>query len=149
MSHALPLAMLIELAQNKTDDASRRLGQLQSLQTGARQKLALLQEYRQEYADKLQAQMRAGVPSARWRNFQHFIGSLEGAIEQQRAIADEADTRLAHGRTDWQQNKRRLSSFGTLAVRVRQQQARLLQQREQRDSDEHAARQFRLRSVTD
>ncbi|MDY7548034.1 flagellar export protein FliJ [Glaciimonas sp. CA11.2] len=149
MSNTLPLAMLIELAQNKTDESTRRLGQLQNAHTSAAQKLALLLEYRQEYYDKLQAQMRDGVPSARWRNFQHFIGTLDGAIDQQSAIAAQADTRLSNGRIDWQQNKRRLSSFGTLAERNRQRQLGIINKREQRDSDEHAARQFQLRTATD
>ena len=79
MPNTLPLAMLIELAQNKTDEASRRLGQLQRAQISATQKLELLVQYRQEYCDQLQLQMQDGVPSSRWRNFQHFIGTLDGA----------------------------------------------------------------------
>jgi len=150
MPHALPLAMLIELTQNKTDDATRRLGQLQSAQISAQEKLKLLMQYRQEYCVKMQAQMQDGVAAAHWQNFQHFIATLDGAIDQQRAVAAQADTRLAHGRSDWQHQKRRLNSFGTLAERVRQQQAVVLNRREQRDSDEHAARQFQLRAtVTD
>ena len=150
MQHALPLAMLIELTQTKTDDATRRLGQLQSAQTSAQEKLTLLIEYRQEYCMRMQAQRQEGIPAAQWQNFQHFIATLDGAIEQQRAVAAQAVTRLAHGRVDWQHQKRRLNSFGTLAERVRQQQAVVLNRREQRDSDEHAARQFQLRAtVTD
>ncbi|WP_211468043.1 flagellar export protein FliJ [Collimonas silvisoli] len=147
MSKTLPLAMLIELAQNKTDDATRRLGQLQRAQVSAAEKLEMLIRYRQEYYDQLQSQMQDGVSSSRWRNFQHFIATLDGAIEQQRAVAKQADSRLAHGRSDWQQNKRRLSSFDTLAERVKQQQAQLFNKREQHASDEHAARQFRLRMI--
>lgn len=147
MPNTLPLAMLIELAQNKTDEATRRLGQLQRAQIGAAQKLELLIQYRQEYCDQLQLQMQGGVSSSRWRNFQHFIGTLDGAIEQQRAVAAQADTRLAHGRSDWQSNKRRLNSFDTLAERVKQQQAQQANKREQRASDEHAARQFRMRML--
>lgn len=147
MSTTLPLAMLIELAQNKTDEASRRLGQLQRAQIGAAEKLEMLIHYRQEYYDQLQSQMQGGLPSSSWRNFQHFIATLDSAIEQQRAVASQADSRLAHGRSDWQQNKRRLSSFDTLAERARQQQAQLANKREQRSSDEHAARQFRQRML--
>jgi flagellar FliJ protein len=146
MVQKLPLAMLIELAQNKTDEATRRLGQLQSAHTSAAGKLELLLQYRQEYLEQLNGQMRDGVPSSYVRNFQHFIGTLDGAIEQQRALTVQADTRLGHGRSDWQHNKRRLSSFDTLADRVRQQEVRALSTQEQRDSDERAARQFYLRA---
>lgn len=146
MPNQLPLATLIELAQNKTDEATRQLGQLQQAHSSAAEKLEMLRQYRQEYLDQLQTQMREGVACAHLRNFQHFITTLDGAIEQQRALTLQADTRLVHGRSDWQHSKRRLSSFDTLADRVRQQQMLASNKKEQRDSDERSARQFQLRS---
>ena len=148
MPNKLPLATLIELAQNKTDEATRRLGQLQNAHTSAAGKLEMLLQYRQEYLDQLQHQMQAGLSSSHVRNFQNFIGTLDGAIEQQRALTVQADTRLAHGRGDWQNNKRRLNSFDTLSNRVRQQEVRTLGKKEQRDSDERTSRQFYLRAGT-
>ena len=147
MSQKLPLAMLIELAQTKTDQATRRLGQLQNTHTSAVEKLDMLQQYRQEYLEQMNGQMRDGVAAASVRNFQHFIGTLDGAIEQQRALTVQADTRLGHGRSDWQDSKRRLSSFDTLADRVRQQEMIITNKKEQRDSDERSARQFYLRAT--
>lgn len=148
MPQKLPLATLIELAQKKSDEATRRLGELQSAHTSATSKLDMLLQYRQEYLDQLHGQMQDGVPSAYVRNFQNFIGTLNGAIEQQRALTLQADTRLGHGRSDWQHTKRRLNSFDTLADRVRQQEMMALNKREQRDSDERTARQFYLRAAT-
>lgn len=147
MSQKLPLAMLIELAQTKTDQATRRLGQLQNTHTSAVEKLDMLQQYRQEYLEQMNGQMRDGVAAASVRNFQHFIGTLDGAIDQQRALTEQADTRLGHGRSDWQDSKRRLSSFDTLADRVRQQEMTIVNKKEQRDSDERSARQFYLRAT--
>lgn len=142
MPNALPLARLIELAQNKTDEATRRLGQLQTARTGAAEKLEMLLQYRQEYMDQMQQQLREGVAAAQLRNFEQFIDTLGGAIEQQRALTLQADTRLAYGRSDWQSTKRRLSSFDTLAERVQQQALLLINKREQRDSDERSSQQF-------
>ena len=146
MSNKLPLATLIELAQSKTDEATRRLGKLQSVHTSAAGKLEMLLQYRQEYMDQMQVQMQGGLQSAQLRNFQNFIGTLDGAIEQQRALTQQADSRLTHGKTDWQSSRRRLSSFDTLVERVRQQDLQILNKKEQRDSDERSARQFSLRS---
>ena len=142
MTKHLPLATLIELAQNKTDEATRKLGQLQTAQISAAEKLDMLLQYRQEYLDQLQLQLRAGVASAQLRNFQHFIGTLDGAIEQQRAMTLQADSRLANGRSDWQHSKRRLTSFDTLADRARQQAELALNKRERQDSDERTSRRF-------
>ena len=148
MPQKLPLATLIELAQKKSDEATRRLGELQNAHTSATQKLEMLLQYRQEYLDQLHGQMQGGVPSAYVRNFQNFIGTLNGAIEQQRALTLQADSRLDDGRSDWRHTKRRLSSFDTLADRVRQQEMLALNKKEQRDSDERSARQFYLRAAT-
>ena len=147
MSEKLPLATLIELAQTKTDEATRRLGQLQNAQTSASAKLDMLVQYRQEYVEQFNAQLQGGLAASQVRNFQNFIGTLDGAIEQQRAVTLQANTRLGHGRTDWQSSKRRLSSFGTLADRVRQFELAVAGKKEQRESDERSARQFFLRST--
>jgi flagellar protein FliJ len=142
MTKHLPLDTLIELAQSKTDEATRRLGQLQTAQTSAAGKLDMLLQYRQEYLDQLQVQLRAGVAAAQLRNFQHFIGTLDAAIEQQRAVTLQADSRLATGRSDWQHSKRRLTSFDTLADRVRQQALITQNKREQKENDERTSRRF-------
>ena len=142
MAHRLPLDTLTDLARTQTDDAARRLGALQSAQLSANQKLDLLLQYRQDYYDQLHALMNKGLPTAQWRNYQAFLGTLDGAIEQQRAIVSQAASRLDFGRTDWQHNKRRRSSFDTLAERVRRQEMLIQAKREQRDSDERSARKF-------
>ncbi len=146
MAHELPLATLIELAQNKTDEATRRLGELQNAHNSASEKLEMLLQYRQDYLQQLEVQVRDGVNCSQLRNFQQFISTLDSAIEQQRALTHQADAQLGHGRSSWQHSKRRLSSFDTLADRVRQQQLLASNKREQRDSDERSARQFYLRT---
>lgn len=146
MRNKLPLNSLIELARSKNEDATRRLGQLQKERTGAAGKLEMLLQYRQDYIDQMQAKMLTGVESSYLRNFQNFIATLEGAIEQQRAVALQAESRLAHGRGDWQFSKRRLTSFDTLASRVLKQEMMALGKAEQRDSDERTNRRFYLQS---
>ncbi len=148
MAQKLPLETLTELARKKSEEATRRLGELQNAHTSATQKLDMLLQYRQEYLDQLYGQMQGGVPSAYVRNFQNFIATLNGAIEQQRALTLQADTRLGHGRSDWQHTRQRLNSFDTLADRVRQQEVIATNKKEQRDSDERSARQFYLRSAS-
>jgi flagellar FliJ protein len=142
MPQKLPLDTLTELARIRTDDAARRLGQLQTATLGAHQKLDLLVQYRKDYHDQLDALMRHGLPAAQWRNYRAFLTTLDGAIDQQRAVAAQADNRLDHGRTDWQHQKRKLNSFDTLSDRVRQQEMLVQAKREQRDSDERASRKF-------
>ncbi len=142
MPNKLPLDTLIELARNRTDDAARRLGHLQNARLSADEKLSLLLQYRADYHAQLQALMQNGVSNSQWFNWRDFLGTLDGAIEQQRAIARQAASRLEHGRGEWQQHKRRQSSFDTLAERLHRQELMATAKREQRDSDERASRQF-------
>ena len=142
MSTKLPLDMLTELARTQTDKAAIRLGALQTARITSTQKLELLMQYRQDYVNQLNALMVHGMPAAKLRNYQNFLITLDGAIDQQRAIVAQANTRLDHGRTDWQHQKRKLNSFDTLAERVRQQEMLAQAKREQRESDERATRKF-------
>jgi flagellar FliJ protein len=145
MPTRLPIDTLIDLAQDRTDQAARRLGELLRVQASAAEKLAMLRQYRDEYLGQLQDRMQAGMSASELRNYQQFIGTLGGAIEQQRRLADQAEARLTQGRTDWQASKRRLGSYDTLAERIRQQQAAAAGKREQRDGDERSALRLRLR----
>jgi flagellar FliJ protein len=134
--------MLIDLARTNADRRrGTALGALQSAHLSAHQKLELLLQYRQDYHDQLDALMRTAcrlrsgattaTSSARWT-----------APSSSSAPLPPRPSRLDHGRTDWQHHKRRLSSFDTLAERVRAGARWSSAKREQRDSDERAARKF-------
>ncbi|MDP9902296.1 flagellar export protein FliJ [Variovorax ginsengisoli] len=145
MSRKLPLDTLISLATTRTDDAARRLGVLQTAHTSTHQRLTMLLEYRQGYYDQLQLLMDSGMPSAQWSNYQRFLQTLDRAIEQQRAIANHSTSQLDGGRVDWQQQRRKLNSFDTLAERAATQLRLAQGKQEQRESDERSGRAFAQR----
>jgi flagellar FliJ protein len=143
MTRKLPLDTLIDLASERTEQSARRLADLLKAQAGAAERLGVLLRYREEYLALMHERMCAGLSALQMRNFQQFVATLDGAIEQQRKLARQAETRLAEGRSDWQANKRRLGAFDTLAARARQEEALAEGRREQRESDERAATRFR------
>jgi len=140
MPPKLPIATLTDLARNRTDDALRRLAALQNASASASQKLDMLLQYRRDYGAQLQTLMAQGMDSAQWRNYQHFLATLDGGIEQQRAAAEQSQARVATGRTDWQHQQRRLNAFETLAERLQRQERAEQARRDQRASDEQASR---------
>lgn len=140
MASRLPIKTLIELADDRTTTAARKLAALRSAKLDASRKLDLLRGYRAEYARQLQDWMQAGLPSAQLRNFKEFLQVLDRGIAQQQAAADQAGARLEQGRAHWQDQRRRLGAFETLAERMRQQQQLALNRHDQRASDERAAR---------
>ncbi|MBV7486321.1 flagellar export protein FliJ [Bordetella sp. BOR01] len=140
MPSQLPLDTLIGLAKESSDEAARVLGRLNAERNHAEQQLSMLQDYRQDYLERLQAAMQSGMSAADCHNYQRFIGTLDDAIGQQTAVLRQADTHLTHGRTHWQQQQRRLNSFDALAERERRALAVQEARREQRASDEFASR---------
>ena len=150
MSAKLPLDTLTELARSRSDDAARRLAGLLQAQSSASQKLELLLQYREDYSEQLRTRMLAGsMPLSQWRNYQDFLGTLDAGIEQQRAVAAQAESRLDDGRSDWRHQRQRLNAYDTLGERIQRQELATLARREQRDTDERAARKFfdRMSSV--
>jgi flagellar FliJ protein len=141
----MPMDTLIDLAKEAVDEATRDLGRLQIEYSQGERQLDLLHGYRQDYLNRLQESMRAGMAAADCHNYQRFITTLDEAIAQQTQIMQTLTSNLARGRLHWQQQQRKLSAFETLAER-RENTARIAQnRREQRNSDEYAARMVRHR----
>ncbi|OZI74689.1 flagellar export protein FliJ [Bordetella genomosp. 12] len=143
MPSQLPLDMLISLAKDSTDEAARELGRLNAERGNAERQLSMLHDYRQDYLKRLQDAMIAGMPAADCHNYQRFIGTLDDAISQQTHVLQKADMQLMQGRLNWQREKRKLSSFDTLAERDARSRALTEARREQRANDEISARLVR------
>jgi flagellar FliJ protein len=144
MSKNLQLGTLIDLAQTKNDLAAKQLGLLQRTHTSAVEKLEMLLQYRQEYVEQFNQKMRIGMASSSLSNYQQFISTLGSAIDQQRSLILQSESRLAYGRTEWQSTKRRFKSFTALAERAQTLKEALSNKKEQIDSDERSARKRML-----
>lgn len=140
MTARFHLQPLLDLAQTRTDDAARKLGELVAAERDLEQKLKMLEEYRHEYHERFVQAARDGLSPDAWRNYSAFIGKLDDAIGAQRKIVDQSRTRTAEGQQAWLAQRTKLKAFDTLSQRhqsaVNRQQAR----QEQKQSDEHAAR---------
>lgn len=147
MASNLPLDTLTGLARDRTDDAARQLAALTAASGDARRKLETLQQYRQEYAQHLSELLAGGLDAPRLRNYRDFLAALDAGIAQQQRLAEQAQVRLADGRGQWQQERRRLNAFETLADRREQQALVVHARREQRLGDEQAARMAAARAV--
>ncbi len=143
MADKLPLDTLIDLARERTDEAARRLGQLQGARQNAAHQLTMLQDYRQDYLERLQQAMQTGMAAADCYNYQRFIATLDDAIGQQTMALGRADKQLEGGQQSWRDEKRRLNSFDALLARQARLQAQTEARTEQRANDEFAARLMR------
>ena len=136
MPTSFSLKMLLDLAQNRSDAAARRLGELNSREQEAEQKLRLLLGYRQDYQVRFQEFAKNGIDQAEWRNFREFMGKLEAAIAEQRKAVVNSRNKMQAGRTDWHAQQRQLKSYDTLSQRQARAEFVRVAKREQREQDE-------------
>lgn len=141
MATSSALETLIELATSATDEAAKRLGNAIRATDKAEKKLALLQQYRDDYSARFQAKMaQGGLTPLTFRNFQSFIDKLDAAIEGQLQVVKEAENGVTQERGAWQASERKRMSYDTLATRAMQKEQQRENKRDQKLNDEQAAR---------
>ena len=140
MATSTAIDTLIELAVRETDEAARRLGHAVRACDEVEQKLALLLQYRDDYALRFKDSLAQGLSASGYRNFQLFIDKLDAAIASQQLVILDARRRVSQERTGWQASERKRMSYGTLASRAVKEEQRKESRRDQKAMDEHAAR---------
>ncbi len=143
MSSRFHLQPLLDLAQTRTDEAARKLGELIAGERSVEQKLKQLEDYRQEYHERFMQAVRDGIGPEAWRNFTAFIGRLDDAIAVQRGIVEQSRAQTAQGQQSWLDQRNRLKAFDTLSQRHQAGVSRSEAKQEQKLTDEHAARRSR------
>lgn len=141
MASQSQLKTLIELAQRETDDAAKRLGAALKAVAEAEQKHVMLIGYRDEYVKRFEAAQAAGITPMAYRNFQAFMGKLDNAITGQQEVIRHAEQRSAQEKQAWQASERKRMSYATLNERAAAAALKVEAKRDQKQMDEHAARQ--------
>lgn len=133
-------ATLIQVAQNRTDAAAIKYGQLNARLSESGQKRDLLVNYRDEYRARLDTAVQRGAPVGEVRNFRAFLDKLDEAVRQQEGEVAFWREQIANARQNWQGEQRSLNSYNTLSDR-REATAQLARARqEQKQQDEFASR---------
>lgn len=145
MTDSFPLQPLLDLANNRMDEAARKLGELISGEHECKRKLELLENYRTEYQERFQEAARNGIGPDAWRNFSVFLARIDEAVAAQRAVVEQSRQATAGGQQAWLAQRNKVKAFDTLSQRHQAQQARKEHKDEQRQSDEHAAKAHRDR----
>jgi flagellar FliJ protein len=146
MAQSSAFDTLIELATIETDEATKRLGLAVRAGDEAEQKLALLLQYREDYATRFRTSLASGLTAAGCRNFQLFLAKLDEAIDGQQKIVQQAHKRVGNERGAWQGCERKRMSYDLLATRAMKQQQLKDVRREQKQTDEYAARRLFYKS---
>ncbi|HEY5762196.1 MAG TPA: flagellar export protein FliJ [Rhodocyclaceae bacterium] len=139
MSRPFPLQTVLDLMQNRTDEAARELGRRLSAEQDARKQLNLLEEYRNEYARRFQSASQQGISPTQWSNYRDFLGRLDDAIAQQTRTVERSVTHTVAGQEAFIEQRGKLKAFDTLAQRHERVERRRSDRAEQKQTDENAA----------
>lgn len=140
MTKPFSLQSVLDLMQNRADEATRKLARLIATEQDAKSKLDLLSQYREEYARRFQVTAQQGMSPLQWKNFQDFLDRLDDAIAQQRIVVVNTRNNTAAGQTHWQEQRIRLKAIDTLSARHRSAEIAVELRREQKLTDEIATR---------
>lgn len=131
-----PLEVLINLANEARDSASKMLASKQRDYQHINRQIDQLIKYRQEYRDQLRRQSAQGIDLTVFQEYQRFLTSLDSAIYKAKEQLLLHDQQVSQLREVWQQKQQRLTSYDMLAERRQMLQIKEEQSREQRMHDE-------------
>lgn len=140
MPKPFSLQTVLDLMQARTDEATHRLARLIANERNAKNKLDMLQQYRDEYAARFREASQNGISQREWHNYQEFLARLDEAIDTQQGAVQLEAKRTADGQEAWRQQKTKLRAFDTLSARHSAKEAVREQKREQKNQDDFAAR---------
>ncbi|MHB8847941.1 MAG: flagellar export protein FliJ [Burkholderiales bacterium] len=140
MAQHSAIQTLIELANKEAERLAERLGAALRNHQENEQKLTVLQQYREDYSQRYEEGMAAGLGISNHHNFRVFLAKLDEAIIGQLAIVRQLHTVIETERQAWQTAERKRMSFDTLAQRAQQQAYQQTVRRDQKSTDEFASR---------
>lgn len=143
MAQAFSLQPLLELMQSRTDEATRKLGQLLAAEQNQRSRLEMLEQYRDEYAKRMSDAVRQGLTPASLMNYQSFILRIDEAIAQQRVVVGNSEKNTRLGQQHWQEQNKRLKAIDTLSQRHEIKERYRENKSDQKLQDEFAARRYK------
>lgn len=140
MPKPFSLQTVLDLMQTRSDKATQALARLIASEHDARNKLAMLEQYRDDYSERFRRAAQSGLAQPEWRNYQEFLQRLDEAIAEQQKAVRQRQSHTAAGQADWRQQRTRLQAFDALFERHRANEARSELRQEQKAQDEFAAR---------
>lgn len=149
MTQPFSLQPLLELMQTRTDDATRQLGQLIAAEQNQRSRLQMLEQYREEYAQRLREATLQGVTRMILRNYQDFLARIDEAVDQQKAAVENSERSTQAGKEHWQAQNKQLKAIDTLSQRHDARERYRENKQDQKLQDEFSTRKYGTKEDSD
>lgn len=134
---------VVDVAEQQEQQQAKRLGEAQRFLQEEQDKLSQLQQYREEYRQRLDTHSSAGMDILRLRDYHAFLGRLNQAIDEQTRAVQQARRNCEQQRQHWLDRRSRSQALDKVADKYRSEEKRVEQRREQHLTDEHAGRRRR------
>ena len=128
------------LSEAREQDAAKALGDSNRHVSEQEQRLADLENYREEYARYYQQRGEQGVTAAKLMELQRFLHNLNKAIEQQQQVVAMARQRSEQSKQQWNSARGKSQALDKVVERYRKEEDRSASRQEQKDNDEYAQR---------
>ncbi|WP_374349768.1 flagellar export protein FliJ [Chitinimonas sp.] len=149
MARAFQFDFLLQRAIDRREAAALAIGNASLRVQAAREQLAQIEAYRDEYRLRLNTNAGRGMHMHQWNDFQLFLAKLAGAIEQQMAEVERQLAALESARQFWSECVKEVKAFEALQQRHDFREAQADNRLAQRQSDEWSANMVRRRHGND
>lgn len=149
MPQTFSLQPLLDLMQTRTDEATRTLGKLIAAEQSQRSRLQMLEQYREEYAQRLREAVAQGITRLVMLNYQDFLARIDEAIEQQRIAVQDSERNTKAGQVHWQSQNKQLKAIDTLSQRHDARERYRENKIEQKLQDEFSTRKYGIKNSSD
>ncbi|CAK0751149.1 flagellar FliJ protein [Gammaproteobacteria bacterium] len=138
------LKSIQKVAEKREQEAAREMGKTRTHLNELEKRLSELITFREEYARNFLADGIKGMSVGKMHEYQNFITRIDQAIAFQRTTIEQAKNVYSHRQRIWRHLHGRVMAMEKLAIRYRQQEQALIDQREQKETDERAQRAKRI-----
>ncbi|MES9843299.1 MAG: flagellar export protein FliJ [Candidatus Sedimenticola sp. PURPLELP] len=128
------------IAESREQKAARKLGDSTRRMHEQEAKLEELKRYHQEYLDRFQTTAESGISAAQLIEYRAFLEKLELAIKEQTRIVQMSQNERSSRKQEWQQKHVRTQALGKAVDRIRSDELKAEESREQKEQDEHSQR---------
>lgn len=140
MSTSQPLITLLGQAEEARDTALAQFEVSRKANDGARQQLQSLQDFRDQYQTRWQNQFRQAGGMEIMRCYQDFMARLGDAVNDQARRCEQFTQAMDRCRAELIERERKVAAVTQLLQRRDKEQAQREMRREQKATDELAAR---------
>ena len=147
MAKPFHLQPLVNMARDRSEVAAQALAKLKYLWQEAQNKQLQLQNYLEEYRQRLQQQTESGLSIMQWRDYQSFMHKLESAIVAQGKEIERCRYLWEQGEAEWQARERDVNAYQTLRNRHDEAERKIDARYDQGVQDEFARSQHQRKNA--